>query len=256
MRAGLVGDGRQRRLVTNIAALKNDAEEGWAPSGCTLSKTHHAMTTHSHTIPDRSPPGSTRTAVHQDAFHQDGGVKYTTGASSKIRGRDNITIGTWNTRTLRAAGKLQELTHELDRYRWNVLGLCKLRWTNFGKTTTEEGHKVFFNGKENNHEHGAGFLVHKDIVNTVMGYRLVSSRLITIRLRAVPFNITIVQAYAPTSQYDDSEIEEFYDQLQNVIDRTPKKGILVVQGDWNAKVDQDACGNWQGICGPFCNDDT
>ena len=56
--------------------------------------------------------------------------------------------------------------------------------------------------------------------------------------------------------YDDNEIEKFYDQTQNVIDLTPKKGILVVQGDWNAKVGRDACGNWQGICGPFCNDDT
>ena len=89
-----------------------------------------------------------------------------------------------------------------------------------------------------------------------MGCRPVSSRLITIRLRAIPFNITIVQVYAPTSDYDDNEIDEFYDQLQNVIGQTPKKGILVVQGDWNAKVGKDACGNWQGICGPFSNDDT
>ena len=51
------------------------------------------------------------------------------------------------------------------------------------------------------------------------------------RLRAVPFNITIVQAYAPTSDYNDDEIEEFYDQLQIVIVLTPKKDILVVQGD-------------------------
>ena len=78
------------------------------------------------------------------------------------------------------------------------------------------------------------FLFFKDIVNTVMACRPLSSRLITIRLRAVPFNITKVQAYAPTSDYDDNEIEEFYDQLQNVIDKTPKKDILVVQGDWNA----------------------
>ena len=63
----------------------------------------------------------------------------------------------------------------------------------------------------------------------------VSSRLITIHLRAVPFNITTVQAYAPTSDYDDNEIEEFYDQLQNVIDQTPKKDILVVQGDWKVE---------------------
>ena len=79
------------------------------------------MTTHNHTIPDRSPPGSTGTAP--SAVHQDGGVKYATGASWKIRGRDNITIVTWNTRALRAAGKLQELAHEMDRYRWNILGL-------------------------------------------------------------------------------------------------------------------------------------
>ena len=107
-----------------------------------------------------------------------------------------------------------------------------------------------------NNEQVVGFLVHKDIVNTVMGCRPVSSRLTTIRLRAVPFNISIAQVYAPMSDYDDNEIEEFYDQLQNVIDQTPKMDILVVQGDWNAKVGKDACGNWQGIYGPFCNDDT
>ena len=88
----------------------------------------------------------------------------------------------------------------MDRYRWNILGFCEMRWKNFGKTTTEEGHEVFFSGKEKKHEHG---------VNTVMRCRPVSSRLITIRLRAVPFNITIIQTYAPTSDYNDNEIEEF-----------------------------------------------
>ena len=88
-----------------------------------------------------------------------------------------------------------------------------------------------------------------------MGCHPVSSGLITIRLRAVPFNITIVQVYTQTSDYDNNETEEFYDQLQNVIDQTSKKDILVVQGDWNAKVGKDACENCQGICGPFCNND-
>ena len=64
-----------------------------------------------------------------------------------------------------------------------------------------------------------------------MGCRPVFPRLITIRLRAVPLNITIVQVYAPMSDYDDNEIEEFYDQLQNVIAQTPMKDVLVVQGD-------------------------
>ena len=60
------------------------------------------------------------------------------------------------------------------------------------RNNNRKGHKVFFSGKEDKHEHGVGFLVHKDIVNTVMGCRPVSSRLITIRFRAVPFNITVV----------------------------------------------------------------
>ena len=71
-------------------------------------------------------------------------------------------------------------------------------------------------------------------MNTVVGCRPVSSRLITIHLRAVPFKVTVVQTYAQASDYDDDETEEFNDQLQNIIDKTPKKNIPVVQGDWNA----------------------
>ena len=70
-------------------------------------------------------------------------------------------------RDTKSCGKLQELTHEINRYRWNILGLCEMRRKNFGETTTEEGHRVFFSGKEDRHEHGVGFLVHKDIVNNV-----------------------------------------------------------------------------------------
>ena len=96
------------------------------------------MTTIKQVIPDRSPPGSTRPAL--SAVHQDSGAKYATGALPKVRGRDNITICTWNTRTLRTAGKLQEPTHEMDRYKWNILGLSEMTWKNFCKTPTEERH--------------------------------------------------------------------------------------------------------------------
>ena len=158
-------------------------------------------------------------------------VKYAAGALSKIRGRHNITIGTWNTRTLRAAGKLQKLTHEMTRHRWNILGRCEMTGKKFGKTTTKEGHKVFFSGKDDKHKHRVKFFVHKDIMNTVMICRPVCSRLITIRLRAVPFNITAVQVYALTSDHNNNKIQECYGQLQNVIYQTPKKDSLVVQGD-------------------------
>ena len=102
----------------------------------------------------------------------------------------------------------------MDRCRWNILGLCEMTRKNFGETTTEEGYLAFFSGKDGCvGENAVGFLVHKDIVNAVMGRRKVCSRFITNRLRADPFSITVVQAYAPTSDYYDNEMEEFYDQL-------------------------------------------
>ena len=85
-----------------------------------------------------------------------------------------------------------------------------------------------------------GFLVHKDMGSAVLGCRPVSSRLISIRLRTAHFNVTIIQVYAPTSGRDDNEVHNFYRQLQEIIDRTPKKDNLVVHGDWNAKVGRDA----------------
>ena len=94
------------------------------------------------------------------------------------------------------------------------------------------------------------------VVDAVLGCRPVSSRLISIRLRAAPFKITIIQIYAPTSGHDDSEVDHFYQQLQETVDQTPKKDILVVQGDWNAKVGKDAQADWGEVCGPYCNVET
>ena len=58
------------------------------------------------------------------------------------------------------------------------------------------------------------------------------------------FNITIIQIYAPTSGHNDGEVDHFYQQLQKTIDQTPKKDILVVQEDWNAKVGKDVQADW------------
>ena len=127
---------------------------------------------------------------------------------------------------------------------------------NFGDMSTDDGHKVYFSGEEGKHEYGVGFLVLKDVVGAVLGCQPVSSRLISIRLRAAPFNITIIQVYAPTSGHDDSEVDHVYQQLQETIDKTRKTDILVVQGDWNAKVGKDAQADWGEVCGPYCNVET
>ena len=62
--------------------------------------------------------------------HRDVGDKYATGVPKikKIRGRENISVGTWTMRTLRPAGKLEQLTHAMSRYHWNLVGLCEMRW--------------------------------------------------------------------------------------------------------------------------------
>ena len=62
----------------------------------------------------------------------------------------------------------------------------------------------------------------------------------TVRLIATPFNIIIIQVYAPTSSCNDSEVDEFYKEHQSIVDQTPTQDILVVQGDWTAKVGEDA----------------
>ena len=72
-------------------------------------------------------------------------------------------------RTLRPAGKLEQLTRVMSRYHWNIVGLCEMRWKNFGEMSTDDGHNVYFSGEEGKHEYGVGFLVHKDVVGAVLG---------------------------------------------------------------------------------------
>ncbi|KAK3894356.1 hypothetical protein Pcinc_001893 [Petrolisthes cinctipes] len=111
-------------------------------------------------------------------------------------------------------------------------------------------------GEQDKHINGVGFLVNKTIQKAIFGCHQVSSRLISIRLRAKPFNITVVQVYAPTSDYDEEVIEEFYNQLQLIIVKVNKKDILIIQGDWNAKVGVDALNDWSEYCGPSSNSST
>ena len=104
--------------------------ERWARHALFAHESPHEKTTIYQPLPDRSSPGSTRTAP--SAAHHDGGEKYATGVTtSKVLARNNIIIGTWNLGTLRIACKLEEQEYETTRYRWNILGLCEVRWKLF-----------------------------------------------------------------------------------------------------------------------------
>ena len=117
-------------------------------------------------------------------------------------------------RSLSIIGKLKELCHEMERYRWNILGMGEVRWPGVGEIFTDEGHKVWYIGEEKKREKGVAFLVHKNTLPSVMECRPVSSRITSIRLAASPKNVTIMQIYAPTSSHTDQEIEDFYQEQQ------------------------------------------
>lgn len=75
--------------------------------------------------------------------NQDGVEKLATGETNVVRlAKEEFTVGTWNVRTLHQEGKVNQLTYELDRYQWHVLGIAEMRWLNSGETTTDEGHKL------------------------------------------------------------------------------------------------------------------
>ena len=94
-------------------------------------------------------------------------------------------------RTLRRCGKIHELTNELDRYQWDIVGLSETRMSGHGELTTDSGHKLFYSGKVK-HFKGVGLIVRKELTKAVINYSVISSRIISIRIKAIPINMTII----------------------------------------------------------------
>ena len=83
---------------------------------------------------------------------------------------------------------------------------------------------------------GVAILVNKTVRNAVLGCNLKNDRMNSVHLQGKPFNITVIQVYAPTSNAEETEVERFYEDLQDLLELTPKKDVLFIIGDWNAKV--------------------
>ena len=79
-------------------------------------------------------------------------------------------------------------------------------------------------------------MVNKRVRNAVLGCSLKNNRMISVRFQGKPFNITVIQVYAPTCNIEEAEAEWFYEDLQDILELTPKKDIRFITGDWNAKV--------------------
>ena len=79
-------------------------------------------------------------------------------------------------------------------------------------------------------------MVNKKVQNAVLGCNLKNDRMISVRFQGKPFNITVIQVYAPTSNAEEAEVEWLYEDLQDLLELTPKKDVLLIIEDWNAKV--------------------
>ena len=91
-------------------------------------------------------------------------------------------------------------------------------------------------------------MVNKRVRNAVLGCNLKNDRMTSVRLQGKPFNITVIKVYAPTSNAEEAEVELFYEDLQDLLELTPKKDVLFIIGDWNAIVGSQET---PGVTGKF-----
>ena len=91
-------------------------------------------------------------------------------------------------------------------------------------------------------------MVNKRVRNAVLHYNLKNDRMISVHFQGRPFNITVIQAYAPTSNTEEAEVGWFYEDLQDLLELTPQKDVLFIIGDWDAKVGSQET---PGVTGKF-----
>ena len=97
-------------------------------------------------------------------------------------------------------------------------------------------HYIYYCGQESLKRNGVVIIVNKRVRNAVLGCNLKNNRMISVRFQGKPFNIMVIQVYAPTSNTEEAETKWFCEDLQDLLELTPKKDVLFIIGDWNAKV--------------------
>ena len=132
-------------------------------------------------------------------------------------------------------GKLEVVKQEMARMNVNILGISKLKWTGMGEFNSDDRY-IYYCGQESFRRNKIATMVNKRVQNAVFGCSLKNDRMISVRFQGTPFNITVIQVYAPTSNSEEAEVEWFYEDLQDLLELRPKRDVLFIIGDWNAKV--------------------
>ena len=143
--------------------------------------------------------------------------------------------------------KLEEVKQDMERVNVDILGISELKWTGMGEFNSDD-HYIYYCWQESLRRNGVAIKVNKRVQNAVLGCSLKNNRMISVHFQGKPFNITVIQVYAPTSNAEEAEVEQFYEDLQDLLELTPKKDVLFIRGDWNAKVGSQET---PGITGKF-----
>ena len=117
----------------------------------------------------------------------------------------------------------------MTRVNVDILGTGELKWTGMGEFNSDD-HYIYYCGQESLRRNGVAIMVNKRLRNTVLECNLKNGRMISVHCRDKPFNIMVIQAYAPTSSAEEAEVEWFYEDLQNLLKITPKKDVLFIIG--------------------------
>ena len=119
-------------------------------------------------------------------------------------------------------GKLEVVKQEMARVNVDILGISELKWTGMGEFNTDD-HYIYYCRQESLRRNGVATMVNKRVRNAVLGCSLKYDRMISVRLQGKPFNIMVIQVYAPTSNAKEAEVERFYEDLQDLLELTPQK---------------------------------
>ena len=132
-------------------------------------------------------------------------------------------------------GKLEAIKQEMARVNIYILGISELKWTGMGEFNSNDPY-IYYCGQEFLRRNGEAIIVNERVQNAVLGCSLKNDRMISVCFQGKQFNITVIQVYAPTSNAEEAEVEQFYEDLQDLLELTPPKDVLFIIGDWNAKV--------------------